>query len=598
MGCMRLSTDPARDEEHTIRVLHAALDAGVTFLDTADAYAWNDDETGHNEQLIARALASWSGDRSRITVATKGGLTRPQGNWIPDGRARHLAEACEASCRALAVNRLQLYQLHTIDPRVPLATSVRALASLQRNGLVDTIGLCNVTVAQIEEARHIAEIAAVQVEVSLWRDDNLLNGVVEYCVTQGIRVIAYRPLGGPRRRRQPLNNPVVIDVAATHDATPLEIALAWVAHLSDLVVPIPGSTRIETAQSLARAQRIQFSSKDQARLDEHFPTGRLRTRRLTQSTDEETMRTDGEIVLIMGLPAAGKSTLARTLETQGYARLNRDEDGGSLRQLLPALDRAIETGSTRLVLDNTYVSRTSRAAVVQAAAKHRLPIRCVWLSTSLEDAQVNAATRMLAKYGRLLGPDEIRQTTKKDVNAFGPTVQFRYQRELEAPIEAEGFSQIDTIPFERRRDPSYTNRALVVWCDGVLRAGRSSESALEIFTARGEVLRRYHTDGWTICGLSWQPEVAEHTMTIEQADMSFMRMQTALGISMDVVYCPHGAGAPECWCRKPLPGLGVMLIERYRLDPSQCVYVGAGPQDPGFARRLGFAYADATQFFT
>jgi histidinol phosphatase-like enzyme/predicted kinase len=302
-------------------------------------------------------------------------------------------------------------------------------------------------------------------------------------------------------------------------------------------------------------------------------------------------------VLIMGLPAAGKSTVAHTLAAQGYTRLNRDEDGGSLRQLLPALDRAIETGSTRLVLDNTYVSRTARAPVVQAAVKHRLPIRCVWLSTSLADAQVNAATRMLANYGRLLGPDEIRQTTKKDVNAFGPTVQFRYQRELEAPIEAEGFSHIDTIPFERQRDPSYTNRALIVWCDGVLRAGRSSESALDIFTARGDVLRRYHADGWTICGLSWQPEVAEGTITIEQADASLMRMQTALGVSIDIVYCPHGAGAPECWCRKPLPGLGVMLIERYRLEPSRCLYVGAGPQDPGFARRLGFGYADATQFF-
>src|SRR5262245_15302210 len=112
MGCMRLSTECSRDEAGAIAVVHAALDAGVTLLDTADAYAWDDSETGHNERLIARALASWGGDRSRVTVATKGGLTRPHGAWIADGRARYLAAACEASCRALGVSRLALYQLH------------------------------------------------------------------------------------------------------------------------------------------------------------------------------------------------------------------------------------------------------------------------------------------------------------------------------------------------------------------------------------------------------------------------------------------------------------------------------------------------------
>ena len=99
MGCMRLSTDRDRDDARAIVVLHAAFDAGVTLLDTADAYCWDQAESGHNERLIARALASWTGDRSQIRVATKGGLTRPQGSWVPDGRARHLAAACEASLR-------------------------------------------------------------------------------------------------------------------------------------------------------------------------------------------------------------------------------------------------------------------------------------------------------------------------------------------------------------------------------------------------------------------------------------------------------------------------------------------------------------------
>lgn len=596
---MRLSTATDRDDERSIAVLHAALDAGVTFLDTADAYAWDHEEIGHNERLIARALASWTGDCERIVVATKGGLTRPQGNWIPDGRARHLTQACEASCRALGVSKISLYQLHTIDPRVPFATSVRALAALQRNGLVEMIGLCNVTVAQIEEASAIADVSSVQVELSLWRDDNLLNGVVEYCLTHGIRLIAHRPLGGPQRRPKPLTEDVVVDLAAAHGATPLEIALAWVTNLDPSIVAIPGATRIETVASSARAQQIRFSADDQTRLDARFPSGVLRQRTIAVAGHAKaSLRTDGEIVLIMGLPAAGKSTIAQPFVAQGYARLNRDEGGGSLKQLLPALDRAIDTGSTRLVLDNTYVSRKSRAAVLQAATKHRLPVRCIWLSTSVEEAQVNAATRMLTKYGRLLGGDEIRRATKKDVSAFGPTVQFRYQRDLEPPIEAEGFATVETIVFERQRDRSLTNRALIVWIDGVLRAGRSGDAARDVFSARGEVLRRYRADGWQLCAVSWQPEIAEKTMTPEQADAHFAHLQQTLGVTMDVVYCPHGAGAPDCWCRKPLPGLGVVLIDRHQLDPAQCLYVGAGPQDPGFARRLGFGYVDAADFFT
>src|SRR5688572_7541134 len=155
IGCMRLSTEPDRDEIRALATLHAALDAGVTLLDTADAYGQDAGETGHNERLIARALATWRGDVSAIRVATKGGLTRPGGRWEADGRARHLVAAAEASRRALGVDRIHLYQLHAPDPRTPLSTSVRALASLKRDGLIQSIGLCNVNVGQIEEARRI-----------------------------------------------------------------------------------------------------------------------------------------------------------------------------------------------------------------------------------------------------------------------------------------------------------------------------------------------------------------------------------------------------------------------------------------------------------
>ena len=293
MGCMRLSTARDRDETRAVEVLHAAFDAGVTFLDTADAYCRDAGEVGHNERLIARALTTWGGDRSRILVATKGGLTRPQGDWVADGRARHLLAACEASRRALGVERIHLYQLHAPDPRTPLSTSVRALAALQRDGAIEHIGLCNVNVGQIEEARRITDIAAVQVELSVWHDDGFLSGVAEYCVANGIRLLAYRPLGGPHRHRRTLSDPVLVDVAARHGVTTFEIALAWLTDLSDVIVPIPGPTRVATVTSLARVHQIHLTDDDRGRLDERFPAGKMMRRPGAASGETTHAHTEG-----------------------------------------------------------------------------------------------------------------------------------------------------------------------------------------------------------------------------------------------------------------------------------------------------------------
>jgi aryl-alcohol dehydrogenase-like predicted oxidoreductase len=577
IGCMRLSTERDRDEARAIDVLHTAFDAGITFLDTADAYCWDDTETGHNERLIARALSTWSGDRTSLTVATKGGLTRPDGQWVPDGRAHHLRDACEASLRALDVQRIDLYQLHAPDPRVALSTSVRALAALKDEGLIARIGLCNVNVGQIDEARRIAHISAVQVEVSVRHDENLLNGVVDYCITHDIQLIAYRPLGGARRVRQLRHEPALRELAERHNATPAEIALAWLRSHSPQLVSVPGSTKVETVHSIVRAHSINFNEDERLRLNTRFRPGGSQDPPLR-------LASDGEVVLIMGLPGAGKSTAARGYVDTGYARLNRDDAGGTLRGLLPDLQQLVEQGQSRIVLDNTYMSRASRARVVQAATALGLPVRCVWIATSVEDAQVNAVARIIANHGRLLGPEEMKQAVKRDISAFAPSVQFRHQRELEPPDPAEGFSRIDVVPFDRKHDAAMTEKALVVWVD-------------ESLAERGSILRRYHDAGWRLLGLAWCPQIADKTMTAEDVEAGFTRMREQLGVPIEVLYCPHAAGPPKCWCRKPLPGLGVVFIQRHRLDPSRCIYVGSGPQDPGFARRLGFQYRDADGFF-
>jgi len=148
----------------------------------------------------------------------------------------------------------------------------------------------------------------------------------------------------------------------------------------------------------------------------------------------------------MGLPGAGTSTFADGLAAQGYHRLNRDAAGGRLHDLLPALDAVLASDTSRVVLDNTYVSRKSRAEVVRAAVTRGFPVRCIWLSTSVEEAQTNAAWRIVSRYGTLPGGAELERLRKRDVAAFLPTVQFRYQRELEAPDASEGFSRVDVVP--------------------------------------------------------------------------------------------------------------------------------------------------------
>ncbi len=477
LGCMRLSTEPDRNDDRSIAVLHAAFDAGVTLLDTADAYCWDENERGHNERLIARALSTWPGrppmdpdtkagtattarsfpggtfcEGARPQLATKGGLTRPGGRWEPDGRAKHLIAACERSCRALGVECIDLYQLHTPDSRTPLSTSVRALANLKRNGLIAAIGLCNVTVGQIEEARRITEIDSIQVEASVWHDAAFLSGVADYCIANRLTLLAYRPLGGRKSRARTAADPALNAVAARHGVTPFEVALAWLADLSDLIVPLPGVTRVETARSAAGALKITLTDDDRKILDERFPAGRS-IREGSAPRASVSIRQDAEVVLVMGLPGAGKTTFAERFVADGYQRLNRDEAGGTLRELLPELDRALADGVAKVVLDNTYLSRKSRAEVIRAAAGRGARVRCIWLATTLEDAQVNAVARLVSRYGRLPDDKELTALRKRDVAAFLPTAQFRAQRELEPPDPSEGFSRIDVIPFERRIDP-------------------------------------------------------------------------------------------------------------------------------------------------
>src|SRR5262249_10146834 len=149
----------------------------------------------------------------------------------------------------------------------------------------------------------------------------------------------------------------------------------------------------------------------------------------------------------------------------------------------------------------------------------------------------------------------------------------------------EGFARIDVVPFERRSDPSFTNRALIVWGDDILWRPRPDHSQpdqrtlasaddLEALPNRSALLRQYHDEGWLLLGMSWRPEIAAAPLPPAAARAVFTRLQSDLGVPIEIEFCPHRAGPPTCWCRKPLPGLGVQFIHRHRLDASQCLYVG------------------------
>jgi aryl-alcohol dehydrogenase-like predicted oxidoreductase len=264
---MHLSLDGRPPEPQSLRVLAAVLDAGVTLIDTADAYCLDEGDVGHNERLIAAALRSWGGDRSRVIVATKGGVIRQGARWGQDGSPAHLRAACERSLRALGVERIDLYQLHAPDSRVPFTESVGALAELRRQGKVRWIGLSNVSVDQIREAAAVTPIASVQNRLNPFFREALTEGVVRHCAEQGIGFLAYSPTGGGRLNLKLPTHPVVARLAERLGASPHAVALAWVLSQSPTVIAIPSARSTEHALDSVSAAELTLSPDDLSAID-------------------------------------------------------------------------------------------------------------------------------------------------------------------------------------------------------------------------------------------------------------------------------------------------------------------------------------------
>jgi aryl-alcohol dehydrogenase-like predicted oxidoreductase len=244
---------PPRDRAAALRLLRRAFELGHTFFDTADSYG-----PGVSEALIAEALHPYPRE---LVIGTKGGLTRPSAaRWDEDGRPEHLRRAVEGSLARLRVERIDLYQFHAPDPRVPYPESIGALAQLQRAGKIRHIGISNVTVEQLEQARRIAPVVSVQNEYSL--DHRADEDVLAACEKAGIAFIPWYPLGAGRT----LRSAKVRQIAARRGAAPAQVALAWLLARSPAMLPIPGTGTLAHLEENAAAARLKLMAEEMASL--------------------------------------------------------------------------------------------------------------------------------------------------------------------------------------------------------------------------------------------------------------------------------------------------------------------------------------------
>ena len=267
----------------------------------------------------------------------------------------------------------------------------------------------------------------------------------------------------------------------------------------------------------------------------------------------------------MGIPGAGKSLLAAEYVEPGYARLNRDERRGSLGDVATALEEALGAGSREVVLDNTYLTRAARSHVVEAATRHGVPVRCVWVEITLAQAQVNLVERLLEQFGALPTSEELEAAPRSMAGALTPTQQMRAFRELEPPADDEGFASVERVRMSERSMP----------------APRASSSLRP--QPRGSHAPAERQPRPIV--FDWRPDGSS-----AELEESVALVRPSVSGAIEGALCPHPGGPPVCWCRPPLPGLPLAFARRHGIDPSQAVVVGASAAHRTLANALGARY--------
>lgn len=308
-----------------------------------------------------------------------------------------------------------------------------------------------------------------------------------------------------------------------------------------------------------------------------------------------------QIILISGLPASGKSTVVKEYVDAGFICISRDVIGGSLSNVTEQLRQIINKSSpNNIILDNTYITVESRKEPIEIGLQNGYEVKCIQMMTSFEDAQFNAVSRMIKKYGKLLSVDEMKIT--KDPNMFPVAAMYKAKKIYEAPKKEEGF--VDVIKYQfKRQSNGYTNKAIIFDYDGTLRKTKSGNNFpmtiddIEILPGRIGMLKKLKEQGYILLGASNQSNIAKGLMTLDKSIECFKHTNKLLGVDIDFEFCPHSVPPIVCYCRKPGPGIGVVFIEKYKLNPSQTIMVGDMTSDETFANRCGFKFCNANTFF-
>ena len=275
LGGMPMSIEGRPETERSVATIHAALEAGVTLIDTADAYHRDANDVGHNEELIASALRSYGSDTSEVLVATKGGHLRPgDGSWTKNGRPEYLKEAAKASARRLGVEAIGLYQFHRPDPDVDYADSVGALADLLDEGVIQLAGISNASVAQIDLANEVLGGRLVSVQNQFSPTFPSSRGELDHCAELGIAFLPWSPLGGIGRTASVGDShPAFLRLADERGVSLQQVILAWELALAPVVIPIPGSSRPASITDSAAAADLELSADDVAALTDAVSVG-------------------------------------------------------------------------------------------------------------------------------------------------------------------------------------------------------------------------------------------------------------------------------------------------------------------------------------